>query len=125
MTRQLNRSAADGHAGCARVKNEGATPKLGMGKSAGAADQSANAGQDLFDPERLSHVVVRPAVDPLYLFMPTSPRGQNEHRRENARLPPTAEQGESVNFRQSQVEHDGVISLSVREEIGMFPIGGA
>src|SRR5947209_86865 len=98
MAGQLHRSAADGDTGCACVKNQGAAPKLRMGEPASAADQSANAGKYLFDPERLCDVVVRAAVDPLYFFVPASARRQNEHRREDACLPPAAKKGEPVRF---------------------------
>ena len=125
MAGQLHRSAADRHASCARVKSQGAAPKFSMGEPAGAADQSSNAGKDLFDPERLCDVVVRPAVDPLYFFVPASARGQNEHGREDASFPPAAKQGESVYFRQPKVEYNRVISRSAGEEIGLFPVGGA
>lgn len=125
MAGQLHRGAADRHASGARVKSQRAAPKFGMGKPACAADQSSNACKDLFDPEWLGNVVVRPAVDPLYFFMPASAGGQNEHGREDAHFPPPAKQGESVYFRQSEVEYNRVILLRVAEEIGLFPVGRA
>ena len=70
-------------------------------------------------------VIVRPAVDPLHFFVPAPARRQNEHRREDARFPPAAKQGESIYFRQSEIEYYCVVVLSLREEIGLFPIGGA
>src|SRR5690349_3057421 len=86
---QLHGSAADGYASRARVKSQFTAPKLGMSEAAGAADQRSNAGQDLFDAERLRDVVVRSAIDPLDFFVPASARGQDEHGRENARFTPT------------------------------------
>ena len=81
MAGQLHGNTLDGHAGGARVKSECAAPQFGMSDPTCAADQSSDAGKDLFDPERLRDIVVRPAVNPLYFFVPASARGQDEHGR--------------------------------------------
>jgi hypothetical protein len=40
-------------------------------------------------------------------------------------LPPAAQQRESVDFRQPQIENHRVVSLGMREEIGPLAIAGA
>ncbi len=125
MAGHLHGSAADGNASRARIQGECAAPKFVMGKPACPPDQGSNARQNLFHPEGLRYIVVRPTVDPLYFFMPASARSQNEHGHEDARFPPAAKQGKPIDFRQTKVEYYRVILLGMHEEIGLCPVGGA
>jgi hypothetical protein len=125
MAGQLHGSAAGGNASRARVESECAATKFRLSQAARTANQSPNARQHLFDPEGLGDVIVRAAIDPLNLFVPAPSRGQNKHGHENPVFPPPSKQCEPVDFRQSQIEHNGIILLRVGKEIGLLPIGGA
>ena len=125
MTGQFYADAGYRDASRARVERECAAAKFRMSDPTGPADESSDARKNFFDAERLRDIVVRATIDALHFFVPGSPRGQNEHRREDTGLAPTAEQSKPVDFRQSQIEDYRVILFGVGEEIGSFAIGGA
>src|SRR5262249_1560996 len=113
-----------GHASRPRVQSERAAPKLAERDTAGATNQRSDARENLLDSEGFRDVIVCAAVDPLNFFVPASARRQHEHGLEHPRLPPAAQQSESVYFRQAEIEYDSIILLRLCEEIGLFTVGG-
>lgn len=116
---------ADRSASRACVERESAASELTVSGSAGAPDERADPRENLFDAEWLRDVVIGAAIDAEHLLMPASARGEDEHRRENAGVAPAAEERESVDLGEAEVEDDGVIALGLREEVGLFAIGSA
>ena len=104
---------------------ECATTQLWLSETAGPADERAKAGEHLFDPEGLRHIVVRPSVDTQDFLMPGSARGQDEDRRAHALFPPTPQQREAIYFRQAEVKHNRVILLAVDQKVSLFAVNGA
>jgi len=125
MTGHTDGDVADGHASGARIESERAATQLGMSEAAGPPDERSNACHDLFDLERFCDVVVRAAVDPLDLFVPTAACRENEHRRDDAGFAPAAKQREAIYPRQSQVEDHSIVLLGVRKKISLLAVGGA
>ena len=107
----------DGHAGAARIDDERAAAQFGRALAAGAPDQRAQPGQHFLHLERLRHVVVGAAVDALHLLVPAAARGEHEHRQPQAGVAPAAQHGQSVDVRQSQIEHDRVVLFGARQKI--------
>lgn len=89
------------------------------------ADQGAQPGEELLDPEGFGEVIVGPGVDPLHLLVPGVARGQDEHGHEVAGLAPAAEHGEAVEPGQAQVEHDRVVGLGRTQELAGLAVDGA
>ena len=125
VARQLDRHAGQRHARRARVERQRAAAQLGRHLAAGAANQRPQPCEDFLDPERLGNVVVRAAIDPLYLLVPAAARREHQHRHGYSRVAPAAEQGEPIDLRQPEIEHDRVVLLRVAEEIGAFALGRA
>ena len=96
-----------------------------MGEPTGPADEGAEAGQDLLDPERLRHVVVGAGVDALNLFVPGAARGKDQDRSGDAGLAPAAKQGQAVDLRQPEVEDGAVVIARVDQPVRLFAVEGA
>jgi hypothetical protein len=64
-------------------------------------------------------------VDALHFFGPAAARGEHEHGHVQRRFAPTAQQGEPVDFRQAEVEHDRVVGLGRRQEVGALAVACA
>jgi hypothetical protein len=96
-----------------------------LGEAAGATDQSTNPREDFFDAEGFGDIVVGSSIDSLHFLVPTTARRQNKHGRRNPCLSPTAEQSETIDSRQTQVQHYGVELPGRDEKIGLFAIRSA
>ena len=55
--------------------------------------------------------------------MPAAARGQDNHRHGQPGLPPSSQDREAVDARQTEVENDRVILFGLTEEIGPLAIG--
>ena len=73
----------------------------------------------------LGQVVVSAAVDAEHALRPTAARREHEHRDSEARLAPVAQQRQSVEARQGEVEEDCVVGLRARQEIRAGTVAGA
>ena len=107
----------------ARVERDRAAAQFRGELAARPPDQRPEPGQHFLHPERLGHVVVGAAVDPLDLLVPAAARGQDQDRHRQAGVAPAAEQREAVDLRQAQIEHHGVVALGVAEEVGALAVG--
>lgn len=59
-------------------------------------------------------------------FVPTAARGEDEHEaHEDSGFAPAAQQGEAVDYGQSQVEHHRVVLFRVSEEVSALAVFGA
>ena len=76
----------------------------------GAAQQGADAGQNLLHVEGLCHVIIGAG---------------DQHRHDAPGAAPFLEHGDAVLFRQADVEHHGVIGLGVAEKLRLLAIIGA
>src|SRR5262245_52889123 len=65
MACQLDESPVQSNLHCSNIKRNGAATKLAAALSCSPTDQSPDAGQNLFCPERFRHVIISAAIDSL------------------------------------------------------------
>ena len=113
---QLHRIAGQGHLARSRVEPDIACDQFGRGVARGAADQRAQAGNQFLGLERLGDIIVGAGIEARYLVRPAVARGQHEHRGSLALFAPAVENGQPVDFRQTEIEHDRVVILGLSEK---------
>ena len=91
----------------------------------GAAQQRAQPRQHLLHVEGLGDIIVGAGVEALDLVAPAVARGEDQHRRQPARLAPGLQHADAVALRQPDVEHDGVVGLGVAEKPALLAVEGA
>ena len=92
---------------------------------AGAAQQRANAGEQLFERERLRQVVVGAGVEPFHPVLDLGARGQHQHRQPAPLAPQGAADLEAVHARHEHVQDDRVrLGLLVEPLERLAPVLG-
>lgn len=125
MAGELHRCAVDGDFRQTRIERNRSPAKLRRHLATGPTDQRPQSREQLFDAERLRHVIVGSAVDALYLLMPAAPCGEHQYRNGVTGLTPLPDERQAIDLRQPEVEHDGVIALGVGEEVGLLAVARA
>ncbi len=87
-----------------------------------AAQQGANARQNLFEMERLGDVIVGAGIEALHLVAPAVARREHEHRHYAPVTPPGFQHRDAIHLRQTDVEDDGVVRLAVAEEMSFLAV---
>ena len=105
-----------------RVERDGADREHRGGAAGCAAQQGTDAREQLLHGEGLRQIVVGAGVDPLDALGPGAARGQDQHREITACRAPLPEHREPVHSRQAEVEHGGVVVLSVALEPGCLAV---
>ena len=72
--------------------------------------------------KRLCHIIVSAGVEALNLVAPAIARGQNEHRHRTPVAAPGFQHRDAIHLRQTDIENDGVIRLTVAEEVPFFTV---
>ena len=121
---QLHRLAGLGHLARARVEADVAGDQLGAGIARRAADQRAQAGDQLLGLERLGEIIVGAGIEPRDLVRPAVARGQHQHRHLAAFLAPAVEHGEPVDLGQAEIEDHRVIAFGRAEIMAVLAVGG-
>ena len=122
---QLYRSAIDDDAPGLGVEPHRPAHDLTGGVPDGAAQQGADAGQNLLHVEGLGNVIIGAGVETLHLVAPSVARGQDQHRHDAPGAAPFLEHGDAILFRQADVEHHGVVGLGVAEKLPLLAVIGA
>jgi hypothetical protein len=125
---EVDAVAAPGDLVAVLVEGEVADDQDGVGApvgGAGAADQSAQPGDDLLQAERLGDVVVPAGGQPGDAVLDRVLGGQEQHRhvRQVAAQPP--QHAQTVHVRQHHVQHDGVGPELAGGLDGAVPVPGA
>ncbi|CPU65988.1 Uncharacterised protein [Mycobacteroides abscessus] len=81
---------------------------LALGGRTAAAQQPAQPGDDLFQAERLGHVVVAARGEPGDAVLDGVARGEEQHGHVGVALAQAAQDGEPVHVGEHDVEHDDV-----------------
>ena len=89
-----------------------------------AADERAQAGDQLFGLEGLGEIIVGARIEARDLVRPAVARGEHEDGHVLAFLAPLVEHGEPVHLGQAEIEDDGVIGFVGAEEMTVLAIGG-
>ena len=108
---ELDRLTRLGDLARARVEADVAGDELGRGDSRRAADERAQARDQLFGLEWFGQVIVGARVEPSDLVRPAVARGQHQHRHLAAFLAPAVEHGQPIDLGQAQIEDHGVVIL--------------
>ena len=106
-----------------RVERHGPASQHLLRVAGRAPDQRAQTRQHLLDPERLRDVVVGAGVDPFDGLVPAAARRQHEHGQGDARLAPSAQQRQTVDPRQAEIEQHGVVAFRPDEKVGALAVG--
>jgi len=114
---ELDRGARGAHTGAARIQGHAGNCEYRRRHTAGAVNERTKAGQQLFHAKRFGQIVVGAGVHAVDLLVPFAACGEHEHRRVHSGGAPTAQHAESVQARQSQVQHDRVIGFA-RPQMG-------
>ncbi|MNF42651.1 hypothetical protein D3C84_237090 [compost metagenome] len=76
-----------------------------LGETAGAAQQGVQARVELFELERLDHVIVGAGGEAFDLVLPVAARGEDQDREGLARRAQLANQVETAHARQAEIDH--------------------
>ncbi len=125
MTGEFDGDSGEGDTGGAGIEDKRPAAQLRMGDATGAPDEGSNAGQNFLDAEGFGDIIVSAAVDALDLLVPTAAGGEDEDGSEDTGFAPAAEQGEPIDFRQTEIEDNGVVLGRKGEEIRLLAVEGA
>jgi hypothetical protein len=124
MAREAQRLPCDCCARRSRIQHEIAALEKRCRLTAGASDERAQAREHFFNLKGFRDVIVGAAVDAQHLLVPAGARRQNQHGHGEALIAPAAQRAETVETRQAQVEHDGIIVRGPRQKIRALSIFG-
>ncbi|MNT03032.1 hypothetical protein D3C72_1375500 [compost metagenome] len=113
-----------GHAAAAGVQRPVATLQHRRRLPAGAADQRAQACQQLFEVKGLGQIVIGTRINARHLLVPVVPRGEDQHRHVAPLGPPALEHREPIHHRQAQVQHHGIHRFGLAQKLRVSPVVG-
>src|SRR6185436_6622547 len=90
-----------------------------------AADEGAQAGQELGELEGLDQVVVGAGVEAAHPVRQPIARGEDQHRGRILLFPQGPQHGQAVQLGQHDVEDDRVIRVGLRVPEALLAVGGA
>ena len=90
----------------------------------GAAQQGADAGEQLLHVEGLRDVVVGAGIEALDLVAPAVAGGQDDDRHLASLAAPGVQDRDAVHLRQAEIEDDGVVGLGLAEELPFLAVDG-
>src|SRR5579872_620961 len=125
MRRHLDWIASYADAAGAGVERNRPAGQLRLGMAGRAAQQRANARQNLFEVKRLCDIVVGAGVKTLNLVAPAIARGEDQDRHRAAVASPGFQHRDAVHLGQTDIEHHRVIRLAIAEEVPLFAVEGA
>src|SRR4029077_16440706 len=99
--------------------------QLRLGMSSRATQERADAGQYLFEVKRLGDIVVGAGVESLDLVAPAVTRGEDQNQHSAPIATPRFQDRNAVHLRQTNVEYDGVVGLTVAEIVALLAIESA
>ena len=120
--RQGDPRPVDGRHHSARIDAQDASLEHRRRVAGGAADDSAEAGEQFLRLERLGQIIVGAGVDAGHAFRPGAARGQDQDRRRHARGAQVPDHRQSVEPRQAEVEDDAVEVLSLAAQPGLLAV---
>ena len=124
LSGELDRLAVLGDLAGARIEADVTGDELGRGISRRAANECAQACDQLLGLERLGEVIVGAGVEPCDLVRPAVACGQHQHRHLAAFLAPAVEHGEPVDLGQAEIEDHRVVILGRAEVMAVLAVGG-
>src|SRR5215831_2161548 len=121
---ELDRIAVDGHAAGTGVEAPGAAIELALGVTGRAAQECADARQNLLEMEGLGDVVVGAGVEALDLVAPAVAGGEDKDRHGPAGAPPRLQHRDAVHLGQADVEDHRIIGLAFAEKVALLAVEG-
>ena len=115
---ERNGGATHGDLRAGRIERHIAAPQFGLRVAMGATNERPDSREYLLDAVRLGQVIVRPAVDAEHALGPAAARGEHEDGYVQSCFTPRAQQGESVDAGEPEVQQDRIVRLGPRQEVG-------
>src|SRR3974390_2460655 len=125
MRSELYRVAVDGHAAGPGIEPDAAASELALGVAGGAAQERANACENLLEMEGLGDIIVGTGIKSLDLVAPAVARGQYEDRHATAGTPPCLQDGNAVHLGQTDIQNNRIIGLGLAEKMPFLAIESA
>ena len=95
----------------------------GVGHACAAANQRAEASEQLGESKRLDDIIIRAGVEPAHAVADTVAGGEDEHGGFSG-LPQSSQNLEAVQAGEQQVEHDRLVFASLGFEEPFAAVGG-
>lgn len=87
-----------------------------------AADESTQLHEDFLHAERLDEKIVRARLEPIDFVRPTIAGRQDQNRQRAAGCAPSLEDLDAGHFRETKIEHGGIIGCRIAQMLPFFPL---
>ncbi len=124
MRGQFHRFAIHTGTGGARIDHQLASLQRRGRVTGGAAQQGAQARQQLFGNERLGEVIVSAGIKASHLLAPRIAGGQNQDREGFSVRTPFLQDADAVHLRQAEVQDHRIIGFGVAQKMAILAICG-
>ncbi len=89
-----------------------------------AADESTQLHEDFLHAERLDEKIVRARLEPIDFVRPTIAGRQDQNRQRAAGCAPSLEDLDAGHFRETKIEHGGIIGCRIAQMLPLLPVAG-